>query len=233
MKTILSVAILGLIGGTLIASESDDVKAAAKKLGDNYSWHTTVAVPEGGNNRFRPGPTDGKIDKSGYILLTMTRGDNTSSAVIKGDKAAAQMEGEWKSLEELSADGGQPGPGMFLTRILRGYKAPAAQVAEIADKTKELKKDGDAISGDLTEDGAKALLMPGGRGGQGATTSKASGSIKFWIKDGALAKFEYKVSGTVSFNGQDRDIERTTTVEIKNVGATKVEVPEEAKKKLS
>jgi hypothetical protein len=36
----------------------------------------------------------------------------------------------------------------------------------------------------------------------------------------------------VSFNGNDRDVDRTTTVEIKDVNSTKIEVPDEAKKKL-
>ena len=37
----------------------------------------------------------------------------------------------------------------------------------------------------------------------------------------------------MSFNGNDREIDRTTTVEIKDVGTTKLTVPDEAKKKLS
>ena len=57
--------------------------------------------------------------------------------------------------------------------------------------------------------------------------------MKFWIKDGELSKYEFKVQGKVSFNGNERDVDRTTTVEIKDVGTTKVEVPEDAKKKLS
>jgi hypothetical protein len=47
-----------------------------------------------------------------------------------------------------------------------------------------------------------------------------------------VSKYELKVKGTVTFNGNDRDVDRTTTVEIKNIGSTKVEVPEEARKKL-
>ncbi len=35
------------------------------------------------------------------------------------------------------------------------------------------------------------------------------------------------------FNGNDREVNRTTTIEIKDVGSTKVSVPEEAAKKLS
>ncbi|HEY4983541.1 MAG TPA: hypothetical protein VIJ24_00605, partial [Verrucomicrobiae bacterium] len=119
-------------------------------------------------------------------------------------------------------------------RMLPTYKTPATEAADLADKAKELKKDGDALAGDLTEDGAKALLTfrPRTGGGEPPTVSNAKGSAKFWIKDGKLAKFQFHLQGTVSFNGNDRDVDRTTTVEIKNVNSTKIEVPDEAKKKL-
>ena len=48
-----------------------------------------------------------------------------------------------------------------------------------------------------------------------------------------LTKHESEVSGKATFEGNERDVDRTTTTEIKDVGSTKVEVPEEAKKKLS
>jgi hypothetical protein len=86
----------------------------------------------------------------------------------------------------------------------------------------------------LTEEGAKAQIFPGGRrgGGNGPDISDAKGSVKFWVKDGMLTKYEVKVKGSISFNGSDRDIDRTTTVEIKDIGSTKIEVPQEAKQKL-
>jgi hypothetical protein len=37
----------------------------------------------------------------------------------------------------------------------------------------------------------------------------------------------------MNFNGNDVDVDRTTTTEIKDLGTTKVVVPEAAKKKLS
>ena len=57
--------------------------------------------------------------------------------------------------------------------------------------------------------------------------------MKFWVKDGVLSKYEYQVKGKMSFNGNDVEINRTTAVAIKEVGSTKVDVPDEAKKKLS
>jgi hypothetical protein len=216
--------------GWLCAAETDDVKDAAKKLAaqSNYSWTTTS---EGG--RFR-GSTDGKAEKDGYTLLSMTRGDNTTKAVLKGGKGAAQLEGEWHPLSEL-AESSEPGPGTFLARILREYKTPAAEAEDLAGKTKGLKKDGDAYSGDLTEAAAQSMLTFRGfrPGGETPPPPKnAKGSVKFWLKDGQLTKYEHNLKGTVNFNGEDRDVDRTTTTEIKAVGTTKVEIPEEAKKKV-
>jgi len=231
MKTLTLVAGIALLTGSLLGADApkDEVIAAAKALGDkpNYSWSATVTVPEG--SRFRPGPTQGKTEKDGFTHVSMSFGDNKTEAVLKGEKAAVtNREGEWQSL----ADVGTEGAGRFLGALVRNLKTPAIQVADLATQTKDLKKDGDAYAGDLTEEGAKNLLRFG-RGTGGPTTSNAKGSVKFWLKDGALSKYEFKVKGTVSFDGNDREVDRTTTVEIKDVGSTKVEVPAEAKKKLS
>jgi hypothetical protein len=121
--------------------------------------------------------------------------------------------------------------------MLQNYRTPAAEAEDLASKTGELKLSDGVYSGNLTEAGAKQLLTfrgrgGGGGGGNGPEVSDAKGSAKFWVKDGVLSKYQYNVKGTVSFNGNDRDVDRTTTVEIKEVGSTKVSVPDEAAKKL-
>jgi len=248
MKKCALLGFLVLFAGSLIAAESkpaagadskqvivadskanDEVVAAAKKLADkaNYSWRSTVVVPE--DSPFHPGPTDGKTEKDGMTSVKLSFGDNTTEFVLKGDKAAVNSQGEgWKSLSEIDSS---DFPGRFLTGMIKNFKAPAGQAAEIAGYVKELKKEGDVYSGPLTEEGAKNLLRF--RRGSDATVSNAKGSAKFWVKDGVLTKFEFKVTGAVSFNGNDMDVDRTTTVEIKDVGTTKIDVPEDAKKKLS
>ncbi len=221
--------------GTLLAAEpKDEVTAAAKKLADkdNYSWKQTTENAGGGG--FGAGVSEGKAEKGGFICVSMQAGDNTIEVVKKGEKGAVKTQDGWQSMAELAADqGGGGGRGRFMAMRFRNFKAPAAQVEDIVAKAKELKKEGDAFAGDLTEEGAKAQLMFGGRGGgNGPEISGAKASLKVWVKDGLLAKYELKVKGTVSFNGNDRNINRTTTVEIKDIGSTKVEVPNEAKKKL-
>ncbi len=246
MKHKTLVTTLVIMGGALLtvnAGSSDDVIGAAKKLADqsSYSWKTTIDMGGGGGGggRFRPGPTEGKVVKDGYTCLSMSRGDNTLEAFLKGDKGAIKTADGWESLAEAAqggggGGGGQRNPGRFLARMLRNFKAPAEQAQDVAAKVKELQKADDLYSGGLTEDGAKQLLSFGPRrNGGGPEISNAKGSAKFWVKDGLLTKYEFNVQGTVSFNGNDRDVNRTTTVEIKDVGSTKVEIPDEAAKKIS
>jgi hypothetical protein len=242
MKKNIFLGMMFLAAGSLMAADSnpkDDVKSAATALGGqaNYSWHTAVESPGGGGGRFN-GPTDGKTEKDGYTWLSMVRGDVTTLAVFKGTNGAINTpDNGWQSFKEATADDGGGGfnPATFLVRMLQNYKTPSEQAADLANQAKDLTSGTNGISGDLTDDGAKAMLSFGPRGGNGGaspTIANPKGSVTFTLADGKLVKYSFHVTGTVSFNGNDRDVDRTTTVEIKDVGTTKVEVPDDAKKKL-
>ena len=234
-------------------SPGDEVKAAVQKLADaaNYSWTTTTTVPEG--SRWRPGPTSGKTNKDGYSWLTSTMGERTVDSIVKGGKSVTKSDAGWQTPEERRAarpGGGAPGgggagrgegragrggPGGPGGRNLENFKTPAQQAEEMMGKVKELKKEGDTIRGDLTEEAVKGLLTMGGRrrdGSEAPAPADAKGSVSFWLKDGALVKMETHVSGTLNFNGNPMAIDRKSTTEIKDVGTTTLDVPEEAKSKL-
>lgn len=235
MKTIITTTLVSLSFITAgWAAPKDDVKAAAAKLAAApcYSWTATTEIP-GGN--FTPAPVTGKCEKDGFAVLTQTREGNTTMAVLKGDKGVVKTDDGWKTAEELqaAAAGGGGGGGGFMRGALLRSRPPADAAGKLADKAKDLSVVDGAVCGDLTEEGAKEQLAFGRRpGGQGPDVKNAKGSVKYWMKDGQLTKMEVKVSGTFSRNGEDRDMTRTTTYEIKDVGATKVEVPGEAKSKL-
>lgn len=235
MKSKILTTALVMMAGALVAGDTtpkDEVTSAAKKLGEkaNYSWKTTVVVPE--DAPFKPGPQEGQTEKDGVTHLKISFGDNTTEVFLKGEKAAvSNPDGGWQTLDELA---NSEGPGRFFATMFRNYRTPVVAATESADGTKELKKDGDAISGDLTEAGAKTLLTFRRRGpnDEGPTATNAKGSIKFWVKDGLLSKYEYKVTGKLDLNGDAIDVDRKVTVEIKDVGTTKIEIPEAAKKKF-
>jgi len=231
MKRALTLASVFTVAGSLLAADAslkDQVVEAAQKLAqeDNYSWHTQTDVPEGA--QFRPGPIDGQSEKGGYTHISWSIFDNAVEIVQKGKKAAYKDQyGAWQLADENASDG----PDGWMSMFALNMPNPAKQAAEIAGDVVELKQEGDALTGELTEAGAKAL-MSFRRGGDGPTISGAKGSAKFWLKDGALQKYQYKVKGLMDWNGNEVDIDRDTTVEIKGVGSTKVEVVEEAKTKL-
>ncbi len=222
-----------IIAGSLFAADptpKDIVTAAAKKLGEqtNYTWTATVVVPE--DAPFKPGPTQGKTEKDGFTTLSLSFFDNKIQAALKGGKAAAATEdGSWKTAEELDE---QEGPGRFMGVILRASKRPADEAAEIASLAKELKKEGDVYASDLTEEGAKMLQTFKMPGSDTMAVNEAKGSAKFWVKNGILTKYEFKLKGKMKFGDNEFPNDRTTTVEIKDVNKTKVEVSEAAKKKL-
>ena len=236
MKTKLLFSAVAMLAGSLLADPTpgDVVTNAANALAaqPSYSWKSTVVVPD--DSPFKPGPTTGKLEKDGYTDVSTSMRDNTIEFISKGTAVAVNTpDNGWQSLADVTSD--QQGPGRFLGGLVRNFKAPAAQVLSLASSAAALTQDGGVISGDFTEAGAKSQIPFGRRRGGGAAPeiSNAKGSVKFWIADGALTKYEFKVSGTVSFNGNDRNIDQDTTVEITDVGSTKVTVPADAQKVLA
>ena len=230
MKTIL-LSVTALMAGSLAAAYADpagDVTSAAQKLssGANYSWRTTVVVPEG--TRFRPGPTDGK-EAGNLTDVKMTMRDNHVEIIMNGTNTVLTDpdDGTWEKLSDVDTQGS----GRYMTYMVRDFRAPAAQAVDLASDAQSLQQSGNSYSGALTEDGAKKFLPFGrGRRGGNASVTNPSGMVTFWIDNGQLTKFEYHVKGTVTFNGNDRPIDNDTTVEIKDVGTTQIQVPDDAKK---
>jgi hypothetical protein len=170
----------------------------------------------------------------------MARGDNTFEALMKGGKTVVKTPEGWQAPPEPGTGGGGGGPGGgagMMGRMLSTLRPPAAEAEDLLGKVKELRKTEAGFVGDLTEEGAKQLLTRNRRGGQGGgeppAPQGAKGTVKFWVKDGVLAKFEVQVQGRMAGrDGQEIEVNRTTTTEISNVGTTKVEVAEAAKKVL-
>src|SRR6202041_3309058 len=120
MKTFNLFATALFVAGSVMAADNEEISSAAKKLAaaDNYSWKTTDH--DTGNSRFRPGPTEGKTEKDGYTVLAITRGDNTSRAVLKGSQGALKMEDDWQSLSDAAKDDGN-GPVRFFAMMLQNF----------------------------------------------------------------------------------------------------------------
>jgi len=231
-----SLLILALLfTGSVFAADTNTtgyVKNAIAKLKSaaNYSWTTTLKMPD---MPFTPGPVKGKSQKDGFALLSQEMNDNTVEAALKGEKVALKNEGQWQLLDEVEGFGAMM--GAFLTANGTATQEAEKMLAQVS----ELKAGEEGlISGDFSSAGAGKLMAFRPRGANSGPTppapKNAKGSIKFWIKDGALVKFESHLQGTVAFgpDQEEHEMDVTRTVEIKDVGTTTVEVPAAAKSKL-
>ena len=232
MKTkILLVAATMLTSSLLVAQAgpADDVTSAAQKLGGeaNYSWKMTVVVPA--DSRFKPGPSEGKTEKSGVTYVKMSFRENTTEIYMEGTNAVlTDPDGGWQTLADAASD--DQGPGRFMVGMVRNFKTPDLQAADLVADAQDLEETNGAYASALSTDGAKKLMTF--RRGGNATVSNPAGTVMFWVSNGELTKFEYHVTGMMNFGDNDVPVDRDTTVEISDVGTTKIEVPDDVKSKM-
>jgi hypothetical protein len=221
-------SILALSLSAATADPKFEVNDAIKKLAQQsgYSW-TYTPKTEGSESARRQGPMEGKTEKEGLSYLKGEAGDITIEIAFKGEKMIVNYNGDWLSTAEI-------GENNRTVQRLKSLKRPTDEAQTLAGKTSSLKKEADGLYvGDL--DGAAAREMFALLGRRAAEATEAKGTVKFWVKDGQLTKYEFIVRGKITV-GEDKrevDLSRTTTVEIKEVGSTKISLPEDAKKKLS
>jgi hypothetical protein len=233
------------------AAPTDDIKAAIQGLSTsaNYTW-TTTTTNNGGGGGGRGGfggPATGMTQKDGLTVITREFNGNKMSTVSMGDKVVRQnQDGVWMTNDEMMAQfqnggggGGRRGRGGF--GAMGATTIPAKQAADLLAGVKgDFMIINGGFSGDLAPESVAPMLTFGrgrrGGGGDGQAPpapANAKGTVTFWVTGGVLTKYEVHVTGTVQGRNGDMDVDRTTTTEIKDVGATKLDVPAEAMQKLN
>ena len=235
MKTAFLLTVVSFAAASVFAADpAEEIKAAAKKLADkSYAWTAKVESPQGDRGRGF-GPASGKAEK-GLTYMAWQGRESKTEAIKKGEKFVVKSGDEWQTGTELEDGGGDNNRARFTARRVQNFKAPAEEVADLAAKVKGLKKDGDAYTGELSQEALKQMYTfrrSGDSGGSGTDVSGLKGTAKFWVKDGVLSKYQTHVEGKMTFGDRDIDVDRTTVYEITEIGTAKIDVPAEAKKKL-
>ncbi|MEK7952564.1 hypothetical protein [Luteolibacter soli] len=225
------------------ANPAADLTAAAEKLAaaTSYAWSNTTSF--GGN--FGDRTTSGKKGSGGYILVTMPGRDQEFQVLARKGKAAMQRDGAWVV---PNPDTEEQGPGRWVARMVQNLHEPTTDAKDLVSKAKDVKLENGSIRGTLDEATAKELISfrgfggrrgGGGGGGQGGgnggppEVSGAGGSVSFTVTDGVLTGYELTLTGKMNFNGEDRDVNRTTKVSFTGVGSTTFDIPEAAAGLLS
>ena len=111
---------------------------------------------------------------------------------------------------------------------------PHEELGVIVASNTEWRVEGDTVTGSLTETGAMLLLVRDGQ--EEISPVRASATFKLWIQNGAVIKYEVKAEGVLSVSGsfgkREIQVHQTTTTVVKDIGTTRFDVPEEARRKL-
>jgi len=130
--------------------------------------------------------------------------------------------------------GDSAGPEPAYSNLQDTLSRPHEEVAIIVAGATDLKVEGEVIRGTLSPTAAALLLVHPGQ--KNLTPLHASGTVRLWIKDGALQKYETRLEGRLAVEGgwgrREVEVQQTATTTLSAVGTTKVEVPPEAQKKL-
>ena len=225
---IFALAVFCLSGALLGEEVNQELVASATKLAeaDSYSWKS---VTNDGADNGSTLITDGKTDKTGYATVNLNSGDFYVRLVIKGTSGAINAGDGWKTADDLTDN---RRAARFLSSTVRGFKSPAVLAQEFATHAKDLRSEEDAYVTDVSGNEAAQLLSPMANLRGGREMSNAKATVRFWVRDGVLSRYQVHATYTVTRNGNDTQIDRTTTVDFSDVGSTMVEVPDDMKKKL-
>lgn len=201
---------------------------AAHRLAEeqSYAWYSTSVSAPGTHDR-KQGPTHGKIAKNGFGYVTFELSDSKVEMVFHQDRSAIKWDDTWHGREELKDN------LAWIADRLKTYKFAADEAAFLAAHTRDARaQDEGEITGALDDEALRYLLSRGRREVENVADIK--GSIRFSLRDGRLHRYEYDIKGPVPYGGDGAlvSLDRTTKVEIKDVGQTEVQVPEGAAEKV-
>ncbi len=248
MKYICAIAVSVLLVSPVAADEKDDAAAAAKKTSElgNYSFkgETKTEMPAmmGGMGDAEPQKFEGKHDKdAGATLRTATH----DFATIGGKTVSCPIQ-KWEEVQEDDMmAGARRMMGMMSSN--KPVRAPGSELGKLASKLKKVKKSAaketigetecEKYDVEFTDGAAEEMikdLMPSVSGWLNQIPdAEMSASGKFWVNgDGVIVKYESTGKISASFNGMDLEMSATRTTTIFDIGSTKVEIPEGAKKSL-
>jgi hypothetical protein len=213
-----------------VALQSEELADATKKSATMESY-TFKEETKAGKGKHQPGAAEGRYQKDQAMAFKIgsAEGFKKAGLIIYKDGE------EWKKVEKAQKGEKKQTPaaaGISAVKLpheeLEGFEKNFEKVEKSAEKDNNCT----LWTGTLTPAAARTLVSTGGKK-EAKTTSTYSGTAKVWVNDqGVIVKYEI----LSHMKGEDKkgpvELDITKTVVITEVGTTKVEVPEEAKKLL-
>jgi len=210
------------------------VVEAADRLqdGTSYSWSTKtelIGAPVDSTTVY------GKSGTNGFALLEIRR-EKVSYLVFKlGNQGMVKTASGWKAEAELA---GLSGTALNTALILLKSESPTEEFSHLLKEVSGLKSEPDgSYSGQLPVGTVLRLFNsvppPAGGSAKMPEVRNPNGTLRIWLQNGFLHKYVLELNGNISLSFFSHEVQRVSTVEIKDVGTTQFEIPSEAKAKLS
>ena len=216
---------MGAQAQTVVADAISRMRAA-----QNYSWSQTTETP---GAPFSVPPVSGKADKDGYAIQDAKAAGNSLQVVTKASRVVAKVGAGWKTEDELGKGKGKVPADLAELLVSR---TPGDELQALAATVVSLQADADGSWHGKLDNAAAESIMSGFVKHRAPrpdmALSSASGSLRVWVKDGLPQKYVLITSGLISLPFGSREITRTATVVISEIGSANVEIPAAAKEKL-
>lgn len=113
---------------------------------------------------------------------------------------------------------------------------PHEELGVIVGSHANLKVEGDLVTGTLTDMGAQLLLVRDGQ--KEISPIRAAGTFKIWLREGMVSRYQLKLEGALSVVSEKMGrvtvlVQQRSTTELRDIGATPVDVPDLARAKLA
>ena len=214
--------ILCLTGTALAADPIDVVSDAAKKLTDtaNYTWRANTYDAANSLTVVQ----DGQTQKDGDTLIKLNAGGSYVQVALRGNASVLNVGDGWKTADETDQ--------RQALRFMSAVTSPALIASQIVSGLDDLKADGNMFTAQLSGREVNSLMRPlyslNAIRSQGGNDPGAKATIKFWVADGMLTKYQVHITGSAN-----NSVDLNVTVDFREIGTTTVSIPEQAKKKLN
>jgi hypothetical protein len=192
-------------------------------------------VIETGQGWVTPSTAPSLADESGSSSRNTTRGGSSGGGGMRnrGGGGARGVAGGGGARGRSGNNGNQDGASTANPRLPAGINLPHEELSIIVTNSTDLHLEGGVLSGKLLPSGADLLLVPPGVAQR--APAGAAGTFRLWIENGAVTKYELKLSADAAPGGgrTSGGFSETITVELSKVDATTFAVPAAARSKLS
>ncbi len=126
------------------------------------------------------------------------------------------------------------GNSRAFSNVQNTLSRPHEEIAIIIAGASGMKAEGEVVSGTLSDTAAQLLLVHEGQ--RDRVPLQAAGTFRFWVRGGALVKYETKLEGRLQVDDpagrREVKVNQTATTTLSEVGTAKIEVPPEVRKRL-